>query len=144
MVWGAIGHNYKSPLVIIDGGVTAAVYQRDMLPHIDKALRRRKAARRFMHDGAKPHSARTTTRWLEGKGIRTLAWPAHSPHLNPIEKFWNTLHQKVAKLEPQSTEDLKEKVLAVWDAITFKEINSYLPIFDKGIPRTIALKGAPW
>lgn len=145
MIWGAIGYNYKSQLVFIEGTMDANDYQLRVLPEVQKAMRRRRGAPTyFMQDGAKPHTAKTSMAWLKARGIQTLDWPAHSPHLNPIERLWNIIHIAVAKLEPTDVEDLKEKVLEVWEGLDQAMINDLVCGFDDGIRRTIREKGRPW
>ena len=40
---------------------------------------------KFLHDGARPRTARTTTAWLATNNIRVFGpWPAKSPDMNPI------------------------------------------------------------
>lgn len=143
MVWGAIGKGFKSELRFIDGTVTAAHYIHNTLPDV-KAIMRRYRSRHFMHDGAKAHTANATRKWLEDSVVRLLRWPAHSPHLNPIEKLWNHLHVCISKKRPQSLEDLKRKAQEVWDSFDQKMIDRYIDAFDKGIARTITDKGLPW
>lgn len=142
MVWGAIGHNFKSKLVFIEGTVDANVYIATMGPHIKRMSR---LGRIFMQDGAKPHTAQLTTKWFADNKIRTFAkWPAHSPHLNPIERLWNIIHQRVAKLRPRTLEDLKATIQQVWDGLDFDLINNLVASFDESIKKTITRKGAPW
>ena len=143
MVWGAIGKGFKSELKIIEGSVTAAHYIRNTLPAV-KQMMRRYRGRHFMHDGAKAHTAHATQKWLGESGIKMLKWPAHSPHLNPIEKLWNHMHVCISKKRPQSLEDLKVKAQEVWDSFDQDMIDRYIDAFDKGIARTIADKGLPW
>ena len=39
----------------------------------------------FMQDGAGIHCSRAVTAFLQEHHINTIAWPAYSPDLNPIE-----------------------------------------------------------
>lgn len=143
MVWGLIGFNYKSELVFFEENVTADVYQKDTLPHIQSAVRRF-PKRWFMHDGAKAHTAKSTRAALNAANIKVLKWPAHSPHLNPIEKLWNHFHIEISKKRPKDLDDLKAKAKAVWASFDQAMINRYVLGFDEGIARTITEKGLPW
>ena len=143
MVWGAIGRDYKSPLVIIETNVTAKVYQDTMLPVVDTAMKRFRQ-RHFMQDGAKPHSATTTIRKLDSMKVKVIKWPAHSPHLNPIEKLWNIIHRRIAAKRPKDITELKRLAVEVWNSIPMSTINNLVDGFDDGVDRTIDNKGMPW
>lgn len=143
MVWGAIGFNFKSELIFLDGKINAAAYQAQVVPTVESIMRTY-PQRRFMQDGARPHTAGTTMDRLASSSIITLKWPAHSPHLNPIEKLWNRLHQQISALRPKSEEDLKEKAKAAWDSFSQGEINKIIGTFDSAVTRTIENKGLPW
>jgi hypothetical protein len=41
----------------------------------------------FMHDNAKPHTAKHTQKWLQDNSIEVMEWPPYSPDLNLIETF---------------------------------------------------------
>lgn len=145
MVWGAIGVGYKSPLVFMEESVTAAVYQRRVVPVVIGAMRSKKNQKSFfMQDGARPHTARSTVECLGELRIKTLDWPAHSPHLNPIEKLWNTLHKKVAELRPKTEEELRRCALNVWAGFKQPMINKLVASFDASVAKSIRNKGEPW
>ena len=50
-------------------------------------------------------------------------WPPNSPDLNPIENVWRILKSRVKQWKPRTAEELKEAILAEWEAITMEEIN---------------------
>lgn len=143
MVWGAIGVGYKSPLIFLEESVTAEVYQRSVFPTIKRAMRTSRKAY-FMQDGARPHTAKTTIEAFEEMRVTVLDWPAHSPHLNPIEMLWNAIHQRIALLRPKSDEELKKCARKVWAEFDQKTIDKMVMTFDESIARSISNKGAPW
>lgn len=143
MIWGAIGYNYKSKLIFVEGTMTAEKYQATILPHVKKAFVGRRGLY-FMQDNARPHAAKATKAALAEMRIAVLDWPAHSPHLNPIEKFWNNIHRLIAKRRPTDLASLKRAANDVWSKISQATINRYVEGFDAKIERTIKNEGKPW
>lgn len=152
MVWGAIGYNFKSTLILFpkldkseDEGKKAwrlngERYRRQVLPSFIRDLNAfrdpvsKKAVPRghwiFMQDGAKAHTAKDTLKMLADKGVNTLSnWPPHSPDLNPIENLWHTLKQRVARRTPTTQAQLNAAVRAEWKALTLEEINAFVDGF---------------
>ena len=101
MVWGAIGHNYKSDLVFIEGSLTAARYLDTILrPHVrpyagaigpDNFV--------LVDDNALPHRGRVVNAFLDNEGIQRIDWPPKSPDSNPIERLGDHEDADIAKNE---------------------------------------------
>ena len=64
-----------------------------VVPHFDNhALAVRPM---FMDDNARPHRARIVQHLLQQEAVQTIAWPAMSPDLNPIEHVWDIMAEKI-------------------------------------------------
>ena len=81
MVWAAIAHGYRSPLVVIDGNLNAQLYRDDILVHHVIPLFHNNAnISIFQHDNATSHTARDTVNFHRTNNIDFIDdWPANSP-----------------------------------------------------------------
>ena len=71
-----------------------------------------------MEDGAKIHQGyANAVRGTIGLQGFEMGWPPSSPDLNPIEKIWRWMKNRISQMEPFPTtiEDLKAAVQALWD-----------------------------
>jgi transposase len=128
MIWGAIGWNYKSPLVFLikeedKRGITSKAYLNQVLepvvfPYYISLSEEQKEGFIFMEDGAKVHVGDARLPKLN-IGIRGLRWPPSSPDLNPIEKVWRWMKHELTKLPtpPLSIEDMKVELQKLWDRV---------------------------
>lgn len=80
----------------------------------------------FQHDGAPPHFGRAVRDWLNraypdrwiGRGSDSIAWPARSPDLTPLDFFfWGALKDKVYAIPINSREELLERIMTASDEI---------------------------
>ena len=71
MVWGGICHGHKTPLLFIDGNLTAVRYRDNVLTHNVT----------FQQDNAKSHVARICMDYLATNHVNVLPWPAYSPDI---------------------------------------------------------------
>ncbi|CAK9796083.1 Transposable element Tcb2 transposase [Anthophora plagiata] len=98
----------------------------------------------FQHDNAPSHSAKTVKNWLDAQQFQTIAWPAQSPDLNPIENVWAYLKMKLANeySAPAATiNDLWERVQQQWYSITPDYCENIISSMPKRIQATIKAKG---
>ncbi|MEW8547315.1 MAG: transposase [Candidatus Thiodiazotropha sp.] len=90
MVWGGISWRYRTPLVVIEGNLTARRYIDEVLqPVVVPFLRNHVDVMLFQQDNARLHSARLTRYFLENNNTHVLPWSAFSPDLSHIEHLWD-------------------------------------------------------
>ncbi|KFM67742.1 Transposable element Tc1 transposase, partial [Stegodyphus mimosarum] len=106
MVWRPIAYDSKSPLVRIQGTMTAQRYLDNVLrpmaiPYLQGLPNEQ--------DNARPHSARICQHALQG--IQMLPWPPYSPDLSPIEHVWDVIGRRLKTL-PRSEDELWQMLAA--------------------------------
>ncbi|KAJ4427377.1 hypothetical protein ANN_24998 [Periplaneta americana] len=83
MLWGAIGFNYKSPLVITQDKLNARQYINRVINPVVVPLMMNTENGKFQHENSRPHTAVITVDALEH--VTTVPWPTRSPDLSPIK-----------------------------------------------------------
>ena len=77
MVWGGISHGVKTPLVVIQGNLTAVRYRDQVLmPHILQLVNAHNLT--FQHDNVRPHVARVCRDCLNQNNVRARLAPIQS------------------------------------------------------------------
>jgi len=138
-VWGVIGVGVKKLIVLPKGNINSASYVRDSLTPTKDLLRQGI----FMQDGARPHTARNTMKWLGQNGIRVLEdWPPRSPDLNPIENLWAIICKRVAKRQPCSNNELQKFLVEEWNAIPQAMVDRLVLSFKGRLQECIRVDGA--
>ena len=118
MVWAAIVHGYRSPLVDIDGNLNAQRYRVIPLFHNYANISI------FQHDNATSYTARDTVSFLRTNTIDFIDdWPAKSPDLNHIEHVWDSLDKQLRR-RPNPPE-LRQALILVWNNIPQAEIQHF-------------------
>lgn len=131
-VWGLIGCGVKELVFLPSGGVNQHVYKLHCLQRVlvPKLLQHNNIPW-FMQDGARPHTAHATLRYLESKQVKVIKnWPPRSPDINPIEHLWARLQREVSDRGPADEEDLKVFVQEQWDSIPQREIEDLVSTFN--------------
>lgn len=145
MVWGAIGHDYRSPLMECSNSVNAAEYvnildKSDMLSEMNERHGRGKWT--LMQDGAPCHLAHSTLEWLDQRHVCTVpGWPPNSPDLNPIEQVWGIMKVLLRKNPPRNKQELCERLREVWASIGQRQINSMIDSFIDRCRMVLAVNG---
>lgn len=148
MVWAAIGNNFRH-LVFLPNNVgrerehfrlTARAYVRRCLSSIVPFLQT--SGRTLQQDGAACHTAGSTLRYLEEKGIRVLQSPPRSPDLNVIETLWAIMAPRVTKLAPTNRVQLEAAIATVWEELDTRTVNSLVGSFPKRCAEVIQKNGS--
>ena len=134
MIWGAIGYNYKSPLIICPKSVTATQYKEvikesKMIETLNS--QRGEGNWVFQQDGATPHTAKSTRNFLHKRMAYIEQWPANSPDLNPIEHLWAILKYRILEEEPETFKDMLRIMKEEWDSLSMELINKLVLSFRK-------------
>ena len=125
MVWGGISHGVKTPLVVIQGNITAVRYRDQVLmPHVLPLVNAHNLT--FQHDNARPHVARVCRDFLNQNNVQVLDWFPYSPDLNPIEHLWDALDRRVRKRVnvPNNVAQLQLALIQEWNNIPQRTIDN--------------------
>ena len=138
-VWGCIGVGVKKLIVLAKGSITAQSYIKDSLTPSVPILR----GRLFMQDGARPHTAKATTKFLNDKNVAFIEdWPARSPDLNPIETLWALLGRRVGNRLPTDEAELEQFFVEEWNAVPQSEIDALVLSFAARCTECVKVSGA--
>jgi transposase len=147
MVWGAIGHNFKSRLIRVEGNINVEKYkevilQSGVIDAMNSLYGRR--AWIFQDDGASAHRAKKMRAFLAERCFilsSDLHWPAHSPDLNVIEHLWAILKRRVIVSNCKTPDDIWLQAQAAWDEISIDEVNALIASFPNRLRTVEALDG---
>ena len=152
MVWGAIGWDWKSPLIFLkkeEGrkGICSQAYLTQVLqpiifPYYNLLSEQEQQEFIFMEDGAKVHKGKARLPKLE-VGIRGFDWPPSSPDLNPIEKIWRWMKHELSKLPnpPMSIENMTAELQKLWDQVDPVEWRYLTEVLTCKLEDVISAKG---
>ena len=102
MVWGGISLNNKTDLIFIRGNLTAERYVEEVVQNHNLPFAHEIGPDFvLMQDGARAHTSRVTTRFLEDSRIQMMDWPPRSPDLNCIELLWNLIGRRLHNRQHQ-------------------------------------------
>lgn len=136
-VFGMIGVGFKFLHIFDDNeSITSDVYKTKC---IEPNLRRLRS-RWLVQDGAGAHKG--VMDWLRKQKIRGLLHhPARSPDLNPIERMWSLVQQRVAAYGPLTKEQLCEYVRQCWDEIPQATVDKLVLSWPDMMEAVLAMKG---
>ncbi len=140
-IWAAVGWNYKSPLVFLEGhGARGGCTKKDYIQQVLKPVVAKMSEDTlqyygypllYQEDGNRIHGltgAQNLVELKEKLGIRAMnEWPASSPDFNPIEQVWRSLKQRLGQRGPWlRLADLKAALQEEYDKMSQDEIRGYI------------------
>ncbi|UYV84839.1 hypothetical protein LAZ67_X003662 [Cordylochernes scorpioides] len=142
MVWGAIAYDSRSPLLRIQGTMTAQRYVDDVLRPVALPYLQRVPNALYQQDNARPHTARISQQALQD--VQMLPWPPYSPDLSPIEHVWDIIGRRLHALpQPRSEDELWQMVEREWRAIlrtpSVLGLTLYLDVLLRASPSAVVL-----
>ncbi|UYV67846.1 hypothetical protein LAZ67_5002211 [Cordylochernes scorpioides] len=139
MVWGAILYDSRSPLLRIQGIMTAQRYVDDVLRPVTLPYLQGVPNALYQHDNARPHTARISQQALQD--VQMLPWPPYSPDLSPIEHVWDIIGRRLHALpQPRSEDELWQMVEREWRAIPQDAIRTLIDSLPRRVASCIAVR----
>ena len=96
-------------------------------------------------DGASPHTAKSTKKWLGKKKVRLFnggKWPAHSPDLNPIEHLWPVVTRQLIGCCFSSKDSPWAELQVQFDAIPKETVRNLYGSMARHMAAVLVAKGA--
>ena len=145
MVWGAICHGSRSPLVVIPETLNAIRYINNVLEPVLLPFLQEVQNPIFQHDNARPHTARVTMEFLNNANVDMLPWPSLSPDLSPIEHVWDMMGRRLNALQPpaNSVDVLQRRILEFWNNIPQASIDSLISSMPSRVAECARNRGGP-
>ncbi|UYV71418.1 hypothetical protein LAZ67_8003084, partial [Cordylochernes scorpioides] len=139
MVWGAIAYDSRSPLLRIQGTMTAQRYVDDVLRPVTLPYLQGVPNALYQQDNARPHTARISQQALQD--VQMLPWPPYSPDLSPIEHVWDIIGRRLHALpQPRSEDELWQMVKREWRAIPQDAIRTLIDSLPRRVAACIAVR----
>ncbi|UYV61911.1 hypothetical protein LAZ67_1007040 [Cordylochernes scorpioides] len=140
MVWGPIAYDSRSPLLRIQGTMTAQRYVDDVLRPVTLPYLQGVPNALYQQDNARPHTARISQQALQD--VQMLPWPPYSPDLSPIEHVWDIIGRRLHALpQPRSEDELWQMVEREWRAIPQDAIRTLIDSLPRRVAACIAVRG---
>ncbi|UYV67159.1 hypothetical protein LAZ67_4004146 [Cordylochernes scorpioides] len=128
MVWGAIAYDSRSPLLRIQGTMTAQRYVDDVLRPVTLPYLQGVPNALYQQYNARPHTARIGQQALQD--VQMLPWPPYSPDLSPIEQVWDIIGRRLHALpQPRSEDELWQ--MPVYIACRYRYCSAVRPLIGE-------------
>ncbi len=98
----------------------------------------------FVHDKATSHTANVTKEYISTHlpaGCDVRVNPTKSPDLQPIEKYWHSMEERVSRRRPTTIEQLRKYIIQDWNALTPEEIGKYFDKLEENLRIVAKYKG---
>lgn len=146
MIWGCITHLGPGYMCKIEGNMDQNLYleilNRDLMDTI-RYYKMKPANIIFQQDNDPKHTAKSVKEWLKNQIFETLAWPAQSPDLNPIENLWSQVKRSLNYFAtpPKGMLELWERIEKIWNEISADQCLKLVESMPNRMESVIKAKG---
>ena len=99
----------------------------------------------FQQDSGLAHCARDTIQLLQQETpdfIGPDLWPSNNPDLNPVDyKIWGVMQQRVYERCVNNVDELKQRLIAVWDGMQQNVIDLAVDEWRKRLRACVRAEG---
>ncbi|KAJ4450662.1 hypothetical protein ANN_02091 [Periplaneta americana] len=146
LFWAGVMFGRRTPLVSIEGNMTAAVYENNILqPIVSGFAETVGEGFTLQDDNARPHRAHSVQRYLVEHGIRRMDWPACSPDMNCIEHAWSFLRRAISNRphHPLTIQELRNAALEEWVNLPQESLDALVLSMPRRIQECLRVRGGP-
>ncbi|KAI6654438.1 hypothetical protein LOD99_834 [Oopsacas minuta] len=93
----------------------------------------------LQEDNSPIHTGNAAKAWKQEFVPHQIDWPSNSPDLNPIENLWAVLKKRLLKKRFNSSNELKEAILEIWNTLDPEFLKPFCLSMDKRI--RLCIKG---
>jgi hypothetical protein len=147
MFWACFAGNTKGSSLVWEkswGKINSATYQEHILP-LFKQFWVQNPGFKLQQDNAPAHSSKATKAFMSEHfpGADHVAWPPHSPDLNPIEHVWIFMKRWIERNYPQrpTGQALKAAIHAAWEAVPPEYLLKLVHSMPRRLESCIRAKG---
>jgi transposase len=147
-LWGGVSALGKTKLHFYNGTLDGPKYKKILeksLPEMQHIFGQNRWW--FQYDGATPHTASETTKWLQSNVPAYITsgakgdWPARSPDLNWIENIWGIMSTKVYERKARSLGQLKARLQSAWRDLSLDLLQRTAEGMEERLRKVIKQKG---
>ena len=121
MVWAGVPLHHKTNIVFINGNLTAAPYQHEVLDTEVIPLLRNHRGMQLLHDGDLAHWTRATTAYLNANSVNVVGFPPKSKDLNISENICDKLNRSVRRTGAIPTTLNQQRAIRLYEWNSFPQ-----------------------
>jgi len=126
MVWGAFSAHAVGHLHRVMGIMDGPMYRQILIHHLcpSAAVLFPDGNYIFQQDNDPKHKCNIVMQYIANANIPTMAWPAQSPDLNPIENLWSILDRRLKARRPRNEAELMLILQKGWQELDVELLQS--------------------
>jgi transposase len=146
MIWGCVTYFGVGDMCWVEGYMNAEYYESVLRNYVIASREWYKMDPTtfvFQHDNASIHTTDNVNDYLSKAGINVMVWPPNSPDINPTERIWARIKQRLFlyPTPPANLQELFDRVENIWTSLSkfIQKLYEELPAKMEALVRTKGL-----